>query len=260
MSSIFWFRRDLRLGDNPALNAAVRAGDGDVVPVWIVDTTFSSPAGPNRVKFLRATLESLDASLNKKLTIRCGDPAKELLALAKEVGATEVFATGDYAPKGQSRDEQVAAALASAGVTLHFIDSPYSVIPGTVRTQTGTPCRVFTAFRRGWELQPLETPLDAPTGVSWAQGTSVSLDELVNNSATSRPHYFGDLGLVEAKSIPKAGEKIAHQLLEDFLPSVDAYNEARNIPSKRTAAAICFFVAPTLISIPNCLLRSEDEI
>ena len=82
MSSIFWFRRDLRLGDNPALNAAVRAGDGDVVPVWIVDTTFSSPAGPNRVKFLRSTLQSLDASLNMKLTIRCGDPAKELLELA----------------------------------------------------------------------------------------------------------------------------------------------------------------------------------
>ena len=231
MSSIFWFRRDLRLGDNPALNAAVRAGDGDVVPVWIVDTTFSSPAGPNRVKFLRSTLQSLDASLNKKLTIRCGDPAKELLELAKEVGATEVFATGDYAPKGRSRDEIVGASLARAGVTLHFIDSPYSVIPGTVRTQTGTPCRVFTAFRRGWELQPLETPLDAPTGVSWAQGTSVSLDELVNHSATRRPHYFGDLGLIEAKSIPEAGEKIAHQLLEDFLPSVDAYNEARNIPS-----------------------------
>ena len=231
MSSIFWFRRDLRLADNPALVAAVQAGDGDVVPVWIIDTTFSSPAGPNRINYLFKTLESLNTSLDDKLSIRCGDPAKELLALAKEVGAKKIFATGDYAPKGQERDARVAAALKSAGIELRFIDSPYSVLPGTVTTQTGTPCRVFTAFRRGWEQQPLAKPLSAPSDVSWTKGSSVSLDELVKHSASKRPHYFGDLGLVQAKSIPNVGEAAAHQQLEHFLPSVDDYNDVRNIPS-----------------------------
>ena len=34
--SILWFRRDLRIGDNPALNAAIEAGE-EVVPVFILD-------------------------------------------------------------------------------------------------------------------------------------------------------------------------------------------------------------------------------
>ena len=36
MTTLLWFRRDLRLADNPALNAAVAVGR-PVIPIYIYD-------------------------------------------------------------------------------------------------------------------------------------------------------------------------------------------------------------------------------
>ena len=67
-----WFRRDLRLSDNPALAAA--AAEGPVVPLFVVDPLFTRRAGAPRRAFLRAALESLDAGADHSLVIRHGDP------------------------------------------------------------------------------------------------------------------------------------------------------------------------------------------
>jgi len=154
MPSIFWFRRDLRLADNPALLAAVAAGDGDVVPLFIIDPALLASVGPSRASYLVATLRALSDSLEGRLVLHVGEPAEVLTATAAEVGATAVFATTDFAPRGRQRDDATAAALAERGLTLHFVDSPYVVAPGTVVTKAGTPSKVFTPFRRYWELEP----------------------------------------------------------------------------------------------------------
>ncbi|MFM7684941.1 MAG: deoxyribodipyrimidine photo-lyase, partial [Actinomycetota bacterium] len=46
---IMWFRRDLRLSDLPALNAAAEGGSS-VVPLFVVDPAFAS-AGEARLSF-----------------------------------------------------------------------------------------------------------------------------------------------------------------------------------------------------------------
>mgnify|MGYP006273990051 FL=1 len=49
--SIFWFRRDLRLSDNPALLAALDEAD-EVVPLFIMDDEIAERAGAHRRSYL----------------------------------------------------------------------------------------------------------------------------------------------------------------------------------------------------------------
>jgi deoxyribodipyrimidine photo-lyase len=230
MTTIFWFRRDLRLSDNPALIEAVTKGDGDVVALFIVDPALLASVGPARSAYLQATLSSLNDTLGGALTIRVGAPEDVLVALAREVGARDVFATEDFAPAGRRRDTQVAAALADADVTLHLLDSPYVVKPGTVKTKAGTPSKVFTPFRKVWELYPVPAPLDAPEGVRWQHLETAPLSNVTALSATERPDYFGDLPDEVPAFDPAVGERGALAALDSFLPSVAAYDEQRNQP------------------------------
>ena len=86
MTSVMWFRRDLRLADNPALIAA--AEDGDVLPLFVLDPALWGPSGPSRRAYLGASLRSLDASLRQRrtqLSVVRGDPVRRVVLAAKAV-------------------------------------------------------------------------------------------------------------------------------------------------------------------------------
>jgi deoxyribodipyrimidine photo-lyase len=54
-----WFRRDLRLIDNPALLAAIEAGE-EIVPVFVLDPKLIQITGAKGLAYLAASLRSLD--------------------------------------------------------------------------------------------------------------------------------------------------------------------------------------------------------
>ena len=72
-----------------------------------------------------------------------GDPRLVVPALAAEVGAGSVAITADFGPYGAARDRTVGEALSAAGRSLVTVDSPYVVAPGTARSSSGAPLRVF---------------------------------------------------------------------------------------------------------------------
>jgi deoxyribodipyrimidine photo-lyase len=205
---VFWFRRDLRLADHPALSVAVdeaRASGGAVVPLFVVDDGLMASGGPNRRAYLVRTLAALDDSLGGTLTLRRGRPEQVVAAVAAEVGAALVVATGDCAPYGRRRDARVATALAADGRELRRVGSPYAVSPGRVVTGAGRPFRVFTPFRRAWAAHGWPLPSDPPAGATWSRGSAdVTLAELDPDPAT-----------VGAAPAP-AGEAAAGELLEVF--------------------------------------------
>jgi deoxyribodipyrimidine photo-lyase len=151
-TTVMWFRRDLRLSDNPALVEAVRGAgpDGGVVPLFCLDDRLWGPAGDNRRHFLVGCLRALDDDLGGHLIVRRGDPSRVVPELAGAVGATTVFAAGDFGPYGARRDAIVEAALHGDGRRLLRVGSPYAVDPGTVRNRSGEPFKVFTPFARAW--------------------------------------------------------------------------------------------------------------
>ena len=233
---IFWFRRDLRLADNPALSAAAALGR-PVVPLFVVDDQLLAPSGPTRAAYLEATLGALSSSLDDSLVVRRGSPAAVIRDLAREVGADSVFATGDSANYGRRRDHRVAEALSEAGITAHFVSTPYIVPPGTIRSKTGDPFKVFTAFRRVWDTLEVEAPLPAPS-VAWITVDGEPLNVISQNAGKVRPAFFSNRLPDAPPPLPAVGESAAWQLVHSFHGRIDRYDETRNDPGLNGTSAL----------------------
>lgn len=161
MSVIWWIRRDLRLSDNPALQAALRHGV-PILPVFIIDPHLLERTPERRQAFLFEGLRTLSADLQKRgsrLIVRRGRPEIALFNLLTSSGAENIFAETDFTPYARARDARIAEALPLVlvhGQTVHHPDS--------IRKLDGTPYTVFTPFSKTWKalLPPALTALPAP--------------------------------------------------------------------------------------------------
>lgn len=160
---VLWFRRDLRLCDNLALVAAAEASGADgVVPLFVVDPALWGPSGDPRRAFLVGCLRKLDEALDGALLVRHGDPAAEVLAVARHYDAQAVFVSADFGPYGRRRDLAVGAALRADGRRLVARGSPYAIEPGTLETLSGRPFKVFTPFSKAWRNHGWPAPAPRP--------------------------------------------------------------------------------------------------
>jgi deoxyribodipyrimidine photo-lyase len=174
-----WFRRDLRLRDQPALAAA--ADMGRVVALFVLDDSLRRPSGAPRLAFLYRSLRELDAELRQHggaLVVRRGKPENVVPAVAKEAGAAGVHVSADFGPYGAQRDERVAEAL--GGVPLVRTGSAYAVAPGRIVKSDGEPFRVYTPFYRAWLAHGWRAPADSnPAEITWhpgVRGTGIPQD------------------------------------------------------------------------------------
>ncbi|MEQ8610780.1 MAG: deoxyribodipyrimidine photo-lyase, partial [Parvibaculum sp.] len=145
---ILWFRRDLRLDDNPAL-AAAAARSGPVLPLFILDPE-EEIGGASRW-WLHGSLEALGESLARLgslLVLRKGDPLKLLPAIVEETGASAVFWNRCYEPHAISRDKALKSALTEKAVEVKSFAASLLAEPWEVETGSGGPYKVFTPFWR----------------------------------------------------------------------------------------------------------------
>ena len=166
MTTVLWFRRDLRIHDNPALVAAVEAawatGDGNVVPVVLIDPALWPTWGPAKQAYLIDSLRSLDASMGGSLILRHGKAQDLMPAVANEFSATSVHCASDYSGYGIARDNEIAATLAKAGIDFVQTGSGYAVAPGRVTKDDGTYYKVYTPFYKRWLLHGWRAPAGDP--------------------------------------------------------------------------------------------------
>ena len=215
-----WFRRDLRLEDNPALVAANKASQsGKVTPLFVLDPMFLTRSGAPRLAFLFRSLRDLNDQMSGSLVVRIGDPVEVVAQVAKEVGATEIFAAKDFAPYGKKRDALVAQALENIGAKLNHVGSPYAVDPGTVRKADNTPYAVFTPFSKIW----LARGWPAPTGkarITWHGAPDVMTQEIPADP-------------VLTAKIADVGSKAAWKRWEYFAKTgLNKYKDERNNPDR----------------------------
>ncbi|KAI5610145.1 cryptochrome-1 isoform 2, partial [Silurus asotus] len=119
-NSIHWFRKGLRLHDNPALQEALR-GAGTIRCVYFLDPWFagSSNLGVNRWRFLLQCLDDLDSSLrklNSRLFVIRGQPANVFPRLFKEWEISRLTFEYDSEPFGKERDAAIKKLAMEAGV------------------------------------------------------------------------------------------------------------------------------------------------
>lgn len=214
-TAVMWFRRDLRLSDNPALVEAASQHDR-VVALFVDDPHLREPSGANRRWFLAGCLRELHERTGGALVVRRDGPTRAVRAVARQAGADAVYVTEDAGPYGTSRDREVAEALAGDGAELRPVGTPYAVAPGSLRTGGGTPFKVFTPFSRAWRAHGWDAPIDAPGGVHWVDG-------LRSDGLPGAP--------VVAAGLPTPGEAAARRRLTAVLDgTVPRYAEDRDRP------------------------------
>ena len=131
--AIVWFRRDLRLADNPALAAALNA-HATVLPVYVHAPDEEAPWQPGAASrwWLHHSLTSLDADLRARgaaLHLRRGETLAALRALVAESGASAVYWNRLYEPALVARDSRIKEALRVDGIDASFAIAQSSVRP-----------------------------------------------------------------------------------------------------------------------------------
>ncbi|MBS1195967.1 MAG: deoxyribodipyrimidine photo-lyase type, partial [Actinobacteria bacterium] len=214
---LVWFRADLRLGENPAWDAATAAHE-TVVALFVLEPRLWEAAGAHRRDQLAAHLGALDRSLTARggrLRVRRGDPVRVVPLEAAATGAARVYWNGDATPYACRRDAAVRRALGEAAQE-HA--GRYVHAPGSVRTASGGPFQVFTPFFRAWQARPWD-PWPGPGGAA------VAADPGEGVPAGGRP-------------LMAPGEEAAAERLEAFLDRVDRYPAERDRPDLDTTSRL----------------------
>ena len=223
-SSVVWFRRDLRLGDHPALLSAA-ADSPDVLGLFVADDAVLQRSGAPRRAFLAGCLEELSAALDGRLLIIHGRPSSVVPEVAAAVGATAVHISADYGPYGGRRDDRVEKALAERDVQMVATGSPYAVAPGRVRKPDGSRYAVFTPYFRGWTAHGWRRPAGPAGKVDWLDPAGI------RGVARLKPADLGE-SVPATTTLPAPGEAAARRTWGDFLEHVERYSDERNRPDR----------------------------
>jgi deoxyribodipyrimidine photo-lyase len=221
---IHWFRRDLRLVDNPALSRAAATGR-PVIPVYVSD---SQDVGGASRWWLHHSLASLDRDLRaigSSLVLRSGAPEQILAEIAEESGASTIFFNRRYEPESRAQEARLPDFL-GAGLEIVACDDNLVCRPSDLRTLSGGYYRVFTPFwRASSSLSDPDAPQPAPSRLPCIGNPpkSTPLEEL--GLLPSKPDWAGGL-----RDTWTPGEAAALEALDGLEPTLAAYADRRDRP------------------------------
>lgn len=224
---ILWFRRDLRLGDQPMLAAAV-ATRRPLVPVFVLDpeTEALGAAAKWRLGLAIAAFARALEGTGLKLTVRRGPALAVLEALVAETGAGGVWWSRLYDPESVARDTGIKAAMKADGREAQSFAGHLLHEPWEVETGQGGFYRVFTPYWRTVRGRVVASPAPAPqhavAPAVWPK--SERLEDWRLGAAMNR-------GAEIVARYQAVGEEAARAKLVSFLAGpVEAYDAARDLP------------------------------
>jgi deoxyribodipyrimidine photo-lyase len=249
---IHWFRRDLRLHDNTALAAALRAAP-EVIPVYILSQwrRHHDWTGAPRQQFLCGSLQVLARNIEKiggRLIIRQGPAHEQLATLLHETSAQAIFFNRDPDPFGRATEQKIAAMAAAAGATVHPFKDIAIHERDEVLTGQGTPFRVFTPYSKAWRKLPKPALLPAPRRIT----TPASIPSLPLPTLDT-------WSLKPTAEILPPGEDAARQRLDHFMAGpVTHYRDQRDIPALPATSRLSQDLRHGLLSPREVFNRAHD--
>ncbi len=231
MRGVVWFRRDLRVRDNPALSAASETCH-EVIPLFVFDQPLlqSHVFGPACVNFMLGCLEELASSLvglGLTLQWRRGKPVEEVVRAVREVKADVVYWNRDYEPAAVERDREIQERLVQLGAIVRTFKDHVVFEADEVRGRTGGPLQRYSAYRARWWTR-------------WHSATPSTLSDpkpVASRAASTvpPPHPLPsplDLGYDLKTPWIQPGERTAHERLRWFLSGpVHTYVRGRTRPA-----------------------------
>lgn len=231
MRGLVWFRRDLRVCDNPALSAAVEECER-VIGLFVFDEPLlkSGLFGSACVNFMLGCLKELSGRLEEigiPLLWARGDQVEEVTRTVRERTVGRIYWNRDYEPAALDRDRLVQQELSRRGVTVCTFKDHVVFEADEVRGSTGEPLQRYSAYRDRWWSAWRAGP---PPVFSTPRKRSGLSDAPPTHWSTwpSAP----DLGYEAVTPWMQPGEEAAHKRLRWFLAGpVHRYSTGRNLPA-----------------------------
>jgi len=234
-TAINWFRKDLRLSDNPSLSKA--SNYQNIYNIFILDEINSKDYlyGSASKFWLNNSLKSLNNSLDNSLSFYKGNPIDIFKDIISRFEINSVYWNRCYEEWEIKRDTEIKLYLKSRGINVETFNASLLWEPWEISKNDNTPYKVFTPFYRRGCLgykNPRE-PLIKPKFKNLLKDEKKSLNlnefELIPN-------------LKWIKKLRKnwnIGEVQAQIKFENFLKkSINSYKEGRDVPSKESVSKI----------------------
>lgn len=222
MTAIVWFRQDLRLEDNPALDAAVKSG-AQVIPIFILDEV---PGAASRW-WLHHSLKNFP-----HMILRRGRADTVLTEVIEETGAKAVYWNRCYEPQAAARDKKIKEQLKKSGIAVESFKASLLHEPWDIRNKQGGVYKVYTPFSKAClERGEPGKSLPAPKTVQWKTAKTLKLDELGLLPKISWDKEFYDFW--------KPGAAGAQERLDDFLENgIHGYALGRDFPGRENVSRL----------------------
>ena len=266
-SALVWLRRDLRCDDHAALYHALRRFER-VYCAFVFDTDILNALPTRqdrRVEFIHASVLQLHAALQdlaarsgapgSGVIVRHGPAAECIVQLAQALGVQEVLAHRDYEPQAIARDQRVAQALHAQGIAFSDYKDQVLLERDEVLTQQGEPYSVFTPYKRAWlqrldafQLTPYPVARYAHHLAALPPGEELPSLESLGFEVTNLQTLRMPVGLLGAQ-----------QLLQDFLPRMHAYQEARDYPGRKGVSYLSVHLRFGTISIRQVAALAQQQ-
>jgi deoxyribodipyrimidine photo-lyase len=214
-TSVFWFRRDLRLTDNTGLYHALKESH-NVIGVFIFDTVILrqlEDQHDKRVEFIHQSLQLLKLDLEKlgsSLIVLHGDPIR----IFEKLSPKAVYTNNDYEPYAIARDGQVAKILAGKGIEFKSFKDQVIFERGEVMKDDGKPYTIFTPYGKKWKSK-----------LTAARIKSYSTDEYFDAFKRVEPMRFPTL---EDIGFKKTGATFPQGIISHAI--IANYDKQRNFP------------------------------
>jgi deoxyribodipyrimidine photo-lyase len=255
---LVWLRRDLRLADNPALDAASKTGR-PVIPAFIrtrpkKGDLYGRLGGASawwRGQSLAALRSSL-RTIGSDLILRTGAALDVLRGLADVTGADTLIFNRSLEPAQIRVDATVISALRDHDIEVIECAANRLHEPWTVKTTTGGSFKVFTPFwrRLAEEYRPPVAHL-APAKLAapkqWPE--SEALEDWQVKAAWSK-------SLAEAWA---PSESAARKRLTAFSKQVEAYPDSRDRPDWDGTSRFSPYLAWGEISVHEIWRRLSEK-
>ncbi|MBX2805319.1 MAG: DNA photolyase family protein [Hyphomicrobiales bacterium] len=226
---LFWFRRNLRIGDNPGLAAAAQS-NAPVIPFFILDEKAEAATGGASRWWLSRSLAALGKDLQyheSRLILRKGRFSEEIARLATETGAKALYFTRGYEPDIVQLENVLNSDLRDSKIDCKRFGGQLLVEPEHIANASGEPYKVFTPFYKtclGKETigEIASTPGKIAAPAEWPDSASLQDWAL----EPSRPDWASGI-----RKYWSPGEEAATARLASFIgEALENYAEGRDYP------------------------------
>lgn len=243
-TSIFWFRRDLRLEDNVALYQAL-SENKNVLPIFIFDTNITNelPKDDARISFIYENLKKIDLQLkkfNSSLLVLKGNPIDVWKKLMLENEITTIYFNKDYEPYAIKRDAEITElAKLNNCVVLSFKDQVIFE-ENDVLKDNNEPYTVFTPYKNKWIKK----------------AATSSINSVDSSSKTANFYsFYQDFPSLKSFGFCESNIKVNPY----NLANISTYEQTRNFPHLDTTTYLSPHLRFGTISIRKLYQKAKKE-